>query len=139
MSVMMSEKEHAKKRKLFTILGILFIILGFGCFIGGPIAGMATGIFYLFFISVPGVLLIAPGFFMLSLGTQRAITSFTAQSVGPVGVTAAHNYGSAAAREMAGGIKDGFTGENSERYCKYCGNRIDADSEFCEFCGKKLN
>ena len=37
MAVLMSEQEHAKKRKLFTILGIIFIILGFGLFFAGPI------------------------------------------------------------------------------------------------------
>ena len=139
MSQFINEQEHAKKRKLFTIFGIVFVILGFGFFIGGPIAAFITGKFYLGFIAFLCVFLLFPGFIMLSLGTMRAMTQFTAQSVGPVGVEAAHNYGRPIAREMASGLKDGFTGENSEMYCKYCGNLIDADSDFCKYCGKKLN
>ena len=138
MAVLMSEEEHRKKRKKFTILGILFIILGFSLFLGGPIcAFLIHPIFGL--ISMVGVLFLFPGFIMLSLGTHRAVASFVAQSAGPVGVEAAHNYGKPIAKEMAEGVKDGLTGENSEIYCKYCGNLIDSDSEFCKFCGKKLN
>lgn len=74
---------------------------------------------------------------MLSLGSARAVASFTAQSVGPVAVNAAHKYGRPIAREVASGIKDGLTGKNSEMYCKYCGNIIDEDSDFCKYCGKK--
>ena len=139
MAVLMSEEEHAKKRKKFTILGILFVILGFSCFIGGPIAAMTTGIFYLFFISFFGTFMIVPGFIMLSLGTSRAIASFQAQSVGPVATQAAHDFGRPIAREMTAGVMDGMTGENAEIYCKYCGNRIDADSDFCKYCGRKQN
>lgn len=138
MPVMMSEQEHAKKRNKFTVLGIIFIILGFSCFIGGPIAAMVTHLFYLFFLSFIGVFLLFPGFVMLSLGTQRALTSFTAQSVGPVGVEAAHNYGRPMAEEVARGVKEGLEDEKEEIFCKYCGNVIDADSEFCKYCGKNL-
>ena len=139
MAVLMDEKEHAKKRKKFTILGIIFIILGFSCFIGGPISAMMTGKFYLFFISFAGVFLLFPGFLMLALGTSRAMAAFQAQSVGPVATQAAHDFGRPVAREMASGVNDGLTGENAEIYCKYCGNRIDADSDFCKYCGRKQN
>ena len=139
MSVLMDEKEHAKKRKLFTILGILLVIIGFGLFIAGPILFMTTKKFYLAFLSFLGVLFFFPGFVLISLGTHRAMSSFVAQSVGPVAVEATHSYGRAVAREMAGGVSDGLTGENSEMYCKYCGNIIDEDSEFCKYCGKKIN
>ena len=137
MSAMMNEQEHAKKRKKYTILGIIFIIIGFSCFIGGPISAMITHLFYLFFLSFLGVFFLFPGFIMLSLGTQRAVSQFVAQSVGPVGVEAAHKYGRPIAREMASGIQNGLNDENSEMYCKYCGNLIDQDSEFCKYCGKK--
>ena len=135
----MDEKEHAKKRKKFTVLGIIFVILGFGLFVGGPIAIMTTHLFYLFFLSFLGVFFLVPGFIMLSLGTQRAVASFRAQSVGPVATQAAHDFGRPIAREMTAGVMDGMTGENSEIYCKYCGNRIDADSDFCKYCGRKQN
>ena len=138
MAVLMSEEEHAKKRKKFTILGILFLIIGFGLFFGGPICAFLVHPI-LGLISMAGVLFIVPGFIMLSLGTQRALAAYTAQSAGPVGVEAAHNYGKPIAKEMAEGVKDGLTGENSEIYCKYCGNLIDSDSDFCKYCGKKLN
>lgn len=138
MAVLMSEQEHAKKRKKFTILGIIFIILGFGLFFAGPIcAFMVHPIFGL--ISMAGIIFLVPGFMMLSLGTQRALAAYTAQSAGPVAVEAAHDFGRPVAREMASGVNDGLTGENAEIYCKYCGNRIDADSDFCKYCGKKIN
>ncbi len=138
MSVLMSEQEHAKKRKKFTVLGIIFIILGFGLFFAGPIC--AFTIHPMFgLISMSAFLFIVPGFIMLSLGTQRALAAFTAQSAGPVAVESAHDFGRPIAKEMTSGVKDGLTGENSEMYCKYCGNLIDGDSDFCKYCGKKLN
>ncbi|MCR5307767.1 MAG: zinc ribbon domain-containing protein [bacterium] len=139
MAVLMDEKEHAKKRKKFTILGIIFLIIGFGLFFGGPILAFTTGQFLFALISMPAFLFIVPGFIMLSLGTQRALAAFTAQSAGPVAVESAHDFGRPVAKEVTSGVKDGFTGENSEMYCKYCGNLIDGDSDFCKYCGKKLN
>ena len=139
MAVLMDEKEHAKKRKKFTILGIIFLIIGFGTFVGGPMAAIITGKYFLFFIAFLGTFFILPGFLLLALGTHRAMSSFVAQSAGPVAVNAAHKYGRPIAREMAGGVMDGINGENEEMYCKYCGNRIDADSDFCKYCGKKVN
>jgi len=138
MSVLMSEEEHKKKRKKFTILGIIFIILGFGLFFAGPICAFTIHpIFGL--ISMAGIIFLVPGFMMLSLGTQRALAAYQAQSVGPVAVESAHDFGRPMAKEMTSGVKDGLTGENSEMYCKYCGNLIDGDSDFCKYCGKKLN
>lgn len=138
MPVLMDEKEHAKKRKLFTILGIIFIILGFGLFFAGPICAFMVHPI-LGMISMAGILFLVPGFMMLSLGTQRALAAYTAQSAGPVTVESAHDFGRPIVKEMAEGVKDGLSGENSEIYCKYCGNRIDSDSDFCKYCGKKLN
>ena len=139
MAVLMSEEEHAKKRKRFTILGIIFLIIGFGLFFGAPISSFLTGNFFLMLIAMPAFIFIVPGFIMLSLGTTRAMAAFQAQSVGPVAVKSAHDFGRPIAKEMASGIKDGLTGENSEIYCKHCGNRIDEDSQFCKYCGRKLN
>ena len=139
MPVMMSEEEFKKKSKKLTILGIFLVIIGFSCFIAGPILFITTHLFYLGFVSFLGVFILFPGFICLSLGTHRKMAAFVAQSAGPVGVEAAHNYGRPIAREMAAGIHDGLSGENSEIYCKYCGNRIDADSDFCKYCGKKQN
>ena len=38
-------------------------------------------------------------------------------------------------KTTAGAIKEGFT-QNSI-LCKHCGNKIDADSQFCKKCGRK--
>ena len=139
MSVMMTEKEHAKKRKLFTILGIFLVIIGFGLFIAGPILFMTTKLFYLAFLSFLGVFILFPGFILISLGTQRKMFAYQAQSVGPVAVEATEKYGAPAAKTVARAVKEGITEEKEEIFCKFCGNRIDADSDFCKFCGKKLN
>ena len=44
-----------------------------------------------------------------------------------------------AVKTMAHAIKEGFSEENGNTYCKYCGTLIDADSKFCKHCGKELN
>lgn len=138
MAVLMDEKTHAKKRKKFTILGIIFIILGFGMFFAGPICAFMVHPM-LGMISMAGILFLVPGFMLLSLGTHRALSSFVAQSAGPVAVESAHEFGRPVAREMASGVNDGLNDLNTEIYCKYCGNLIDSDSDFCKYCGKKLN
>ena len=139
MSEFMNEQDFKKKMKKFTILGIILVILGFACFIGGPIIIMTTHLFYLFFISFLGVFMLVPGFILLSLGTQRKMLAYQAQSTGPVAVEATERYGAPAAKEMTKAVKEGLTEDKEEIFCKFCGNRIDADSEFCKFCGKKLN
>ena len=136
---MISEKEHAKKRKIFTFFGIILVIIGFACFIAGPILFATTGKFYLAFVSFLGVFILFPGFVLLSLGTTRAMLEFQAQSVGPVAVEATDKYGKKVVKTMAQAVKEGLSDEDETIYCKYCGNEIDADSEFCKFCGKKLN
>ena len=45
MSVMMSEQEHKKKRILFTIFGLILVIIGFGFFVSGPILAFTTRIY----------------------------------------------------------------------------------------------
>ena len=138
MPVLMNEQEHKKTRKKFTILGIIFIIFGFGLFFAGPVCAFLIHPLY-GLISMAAFLFIVPGFIMLSLGTTRALVAYQAQSVGPVAVEAAHDFGRPIVKEVVSGVKDGLTGSNSEIYCKYCGNRIDSDSDFCKYCGKKLN
>lgn len=42
-----------------------------------------------------------------------------------------------AATEIAKGIKKGMS-EDTTIYCKHCGAQIDADSNFCNNCGKQV-
>ena len=30
------------------------------------------------------------------------------------------------------------SGLNETMFCKYCGQKVDVDSQFCKYCGKKL-
>lgn len=138
MSEFMNEQDFKKKMKKFTILGIILLILGFGCFIGGPIATMATGIFYLFFISFLSVFMIVPGFILIGLGTQRKLLAYQAQSAGPVIVESTGKYGAQAVKEVAKAVKEGLNEENEQLFCKYCGKKIDSDSKFCKYCGREL-
>ena len=39
-------------------------------------------------------------------------------------------------KQTARAIKEGFSNEDAV-YCKYCGQKIDADSIFCKSCGKR--
>lgn len=141
MSVMMSEQEHKKKRILFTIFGLILVIIGFGFFVSGPILAFTTRIYPLGALSFLGIFFLFPGFILLALGTQRAVTSFVAQSVGPVAVDATQKYGAPVANKMARAVKKGLDEEEEkeEIFCKYCGNYIDSDSEYCKYCGKKIN
>jgi len=138
MSVLMEEKEFKKKEKKFTILGVLLLILGFGCFIAGPVVAITTNKPYLFVISFAGPLMFVPGFILLSLGTSRKMVAYQAQAVGPVSVEASQKYGRKVAKEMAAGAMEGLN-EEKQIFCKYCGQEIDSDSDFCKYCGKKLN
>ena len=139
MSVMMSEEQFAKKRVLFTVFGIILVIIGFGLFITGPILAFITRIYPLFVLSFAGIFFLFPGTVLVSLGTHRSFAAFAAQSVGPVAVESSQKYGKKVAKEMARGVKEGFFEEDNQIYCKYCGQEIDEDSEFCKYCGKKLN
>ena len=49
------------------------------------------------------------------------------------------NINKEAVKTMAHAIKEGFSEEKGNTYCKYCGTLIDADSKFCKHCGKELN
>ena len=136
MSEFISEEQYKKKAKKFTILGIFLIVLGFVGFFAGPICAFLIHPIY-GLISMGGILFLFPGFVLLSLGTQRKLAAFQAQSVGPVAVDATKMYGREVVKEMAAGAKEGFS-EEKKVFCKYCGEEIDADSDFCKFCGKKL-
>ena len=137
MSTLMSEEDFKKKQKKFTILGIILIILGFSLFFAGPILTIITNKFYLFFLSFLGVIMFVPGFLLLSLGTQRKLAAYQAQAVGPVSVDVSEKYGKEVVKNMAEGVKEAFDEKSEYVYCKYCGEKIDKDSEFCKYCGKK--
>jgi hypothetical protein len=34
-------------------------------------------------------------------------------------------------------VKEGITQTDPQKYCKYCGEKIDEDSAFCKYCGKE--
>ena len=133
---MLSEHDFEKKRKKFLAFGIVFIVLGFILFFAGPILAFLKHPVY-GLLSMGGIIFLVPGFIMLTMGIQKPLAEFVAQSAGPIAVESANIYGKKVAKSMAEGIKEGFD-ENSEIFCKYCGNYIDADSEYCKYCGKKV-
>jgi hypothetical protein len=106
-----------------------------------------------------GMFMLLPGIFITILGcmirfvigNQRNIMAYQAQQVIPIAQEGiekmASSMGNVAkeiapsmgevAKELAKGIKQGMSDEDTA-YCKHCGALIDADSNFCNKCGKQL-
>ena len=65
----------------------------------------------------------------------------TGADIASAGINRMANKSSGAIAKTVGAIKRGLKEDNAEtdpqKYCKYCGEQIDADAIFCEKCGKK--
>ena len=94
-----------------------------------------------------GMFMLIPGIFVTVVGcmvrfvvaNQRSIMAYQAQQAMPIaqeGIEKMAPTAGKAAKEIAKGIKEGTSGEET-MYCKHCGTKIDADSRFCSKCGKE--
>ena len=93
------------------------------------------------FMLLPGIFITIVGCMIrFIVGNQRNIMAYQAQQVMPIaqeGIEKMAPSIGTAAKEIAKGIKEGMSDDNTT-YCKYCGAEIDADSNFCNKCGKQL-
>ena len=93
------------------------------------------------FILLPGIFITIVGCMIrFIVGNQRNIIAYQAQQVMPIaqeGIEKMAPSIGTAAKEISKGIKEGMSDDNTT-YCKYCGAVIDADSNFCNKCGKQL-
>ena len=61
---------------------------------------------------------------------------YAKEDVGDVASTTADTL-SPATTKLAKAIKEGLGNDDPQIFCKHCGNSIDADSKFCNKCGKE--
>lgn len=87
-----------------------------------------------FFLTVVGCMI------RFVVGNHRQIMAYQVQQGMPIaqeGIEKMSPSMGNAAKEIAKGIKEGMSGDETV-YCKHCGAQIDADSNFCNKCGKQL-
>lgn len=157
----LNEERFQKNNKKVKIAGILVMILGL-CLVGAGIyihiaasqmeippmgasnwfeaktaqshkefLGTAMLMFGVF-ITIVGCMV------RFALGNRREIMAYQVQQGMPImqeGVEQMSPTMGKAAKEIFRGIKEGMS-EDEQIYCKYCGAQIDADSLFCNKCGK---
>ena len=144
----LSEEKYEKIKKVLIKIGLISIIIAVVLLItsfvikvpelgeeGWSDAQTTVGIMR-FGAFVFGVFLPFPIF---GVAFGREITAFNAQQSMPIaqeGIEKMAPSMGTAAKEIAKGIKDGLSDDNTI-YCKHCGSLIDNDSRFCKSCGKE--
>ncbi len=93
------------------------------------------------FMLLPGIFITIVGCMIrFAVGNQTNIMAYQTQQVMPIAQEKIEKMAPSmgtAAKEIAKGIKEGLSDDNAT-YCKHCGSLIDADSNFCNKCGKQL-
>ena len=73
------------------------------------------------------------------VANQRKIMAYQTQQAIPIakeGIEKMAPTLGTAAKEIAKGVKEGMANDET-MFCKHCGAIIDADSKFCNKCGKE--
>lgn len=131
--------KHEKNKRLFKILGFVFLGVGLILSIIG-IASFFESFFYsdwpqFFWCCFIGFPMMGVGGMLLSIGFNREIARYMAKEHAPVVNEAAKDM-SPAVKTVASAVKEGLSNEN-KRVCS-CGVENDSDSIFCKSCGKRL-
>ena len=117
------------------IIGIIKLITGFGNFEDNS---YLIGMFLMplgVFLGVSGLVFgFRPEITKHSIKTARYIQEENKEELSELMTTTAQ-INSEAVTIAAKAVHEGL-GETI--YCKYCGSKIDKDSEYCKYCGKKL-
>ena len=113
-------------------------------FMGGVmgIAGALFGVFWTVMAIVGGAWFMAPfGIIFVVISVVRTVYDFK-------NATGKNRYSeyditddeeeSDPLNEMFGEERENRPSETENRYCPYCGQRVEAEYEFCNVCGKKL-
>ncbi len=122
-----------------SIVGIVFVIIGFGDFehewkfiLGGILSGF--GVFLTFTCAAIGFY---PEFAKLSVRMTKHIQEATKEDMADIAATQAEIQ-SDAIKTMASAAREGFeNADGATKFCKHCGEKIDEDSRFCKVCGKE--
>lgn len=116
------------------VVGVVFIFTGFGDFesnkfmIGGFL--FAFGMFFAIVLLLIGF---RPEISKLSTESKKYIQQQNKDNLSSIASTGA-DISSEAITKTTKAIKKGL---KDTKFCKYCGDEIDADSKFCNSCGKE--
>ena len=137
--------EENKKPKIFTVLkvlapilligGAVMIILGIVLSQGnGPEAGLLVPGVFLVFISI-FLLFVAfmPNINKTMIKTAKYLQEDNKDDLTQIMDTSA-DITKGAITKTAKAVKDGL---KDYKYCRFCGEKIEEDSQFCKHCGKK--
>ena len=142
------ENNNISKPKIFLKLRIIgFSLLGFGAVMAviglslfGNFDSSFIGITLLSiggFCIVPGIAMVfisfAPGINKTMIKTAKYIQEDNKEDLKDIASTEAE-IKEAAITRTAKAVKNGFV---DTKFCKHCGEEIDADSKFCSKCGKE--
>ena len=118
-----------------TVAGIVLVIIGFGDFEsnkfmrGGILA--CVGIF----AATPCLIFgFSPEISKAQAKTQKYVLNENKEDLKDIASNIA-DIQSEAIKKNAAAVKDGF--QKDKIFCKHCGASIDADSKFCQKCGKE--
>ena len=120
-----------------TIVGIVFVITGFGDFESSKfMLGGFMSAFGLFATVTCAAIGFSPEMAKFSVKMTKHIQSATKEDLTDIASTQAEIQ-SEAVKTIASAAREGFEGEKKTMFCKHCGAEIDEDSRFCKACGKE--
>lgn len=157
----LNETSYQKNNKKVKLAGIIVIVIGICLLCAGIITAVSAArlevpelgepgwyesesnknntTFLGLFMVMIGIFLTAMGCkIRFGIGNRRQIMAYRTQEVMPItreGVEKMTPTMRTAAREIARGVKEGFSDQET-LFCRYCGAQIPADSVFCNKCGK---
>ena len=117
------------------VIGLIKLVTGFGDFESN---NYFVGMFMMPFGAFIGFAGLVAGFkpeiSKLSIKSAKYIQHENKEELQQIMKTSAE-IGAEAVTTTAQAVSDGL---RKTVYCKHCGNEVDADSQFCKYCGKKL-
>ncbi len=125
-----AKKKHERTKKVFKVLGPLFLALGIGGFILGAISmfSFETSLFPLMIVSP---FLVFIGGTLSAFGYRREMSRYVSHETTPVINEAAKDI-KPALSQFAQAVRSGST-------CPHCGSPVDKDAKFCDQCGAALS
>ena len=143
----LNEEKFKKTNKKVNVIGITLLSIG-GLILLGIIIVLLGGFIDPFskyapicgILAVLGFGLFAVGIICFNSSHSRQISAYMMQQHMPLSQEYIKKMSPSmgnVAKEITKGIKEGMSAYESI-YCKHCGSQIDADSNFCNKCGKQL-
>lgn len=137
----MSEMKEPRHLKVLRIVGFFIIILGIAMIVFGAIMAHQSDMWG--FLIFGGVAVILFGIILIFTGLSAKIDiaeaktrRYTAQATEGDMTDIANIQADVVDDAVTNTVKAVKRGLKDTKYCKYCGEEIDADSAFCKHCGK---